>query len=403
LASVTFDGVAKVFPDGTRAVDGLSLEVLDGEFMVFVGPSGCGKTTALRMVAGLEDVTEGIIRIGDTVANDVMPRERDIAMVFQNYALYPHMSVADNIAFGLRMRKVPKEKVEERVKEIAGVLRLTELLERRPRALSGGQRQRVAMGRAIVRNPRVLLMDEPLSNLDAKLRVQMRAEIARIQSEIGATTVYVTHDQVEAMTMGDRVVVLRKGQLQQVDIPQHLYERPVNLFVASFMGSPSMNFLQAQLERAGEGYVCLIGEQQLSIPHEVAASRPQLDRYVGRMLAVGVRSEHVQDAAVATGAPHGQRLRGEVVTTELLGSDLLAYVEIEADPVVTAEVIEVAADIDVAAADGLVEEAARRRTPIVGRFDIRSKARVGGTVEMVVNTEHLHFFDLESGLAVPST
>ena len=403
MASVTFDGVAKVFPDGTRAVDGLSLEVLDGEFMVFVGPSGCGKTTALRMVAGLEDVTEGIIRIGDTVANDVMPRERDIAMVFQNYALYPHMSVADNIAFGLRMRKVPKEKVEERVKEIAGVLRLTELLERRPRALSGGQRQRVAMGRAIVRNPRVLLMDEPLSNLDAKLRVQMRAEIARIQSEIGATTVYVTHDQVEAMTMGDRVVVLRKGQLQQVDIPQHLYERPVNLFVASFMGSPSMNFLQAQLERAGEGYVCLIGEQQLSIPHDVAASRPQLDRYVGRMLAVGVRSEHVQDAAVATGAPPGQRLRGEVVTTELLGSDLLAYVEIEADPVVTAEVIEVAADIDVAAADGLVEEAARRRTPIVGRFDIRSKARVGGTVEMVVNTEHLHFFDLESGLAVPST
>jgi multiple sugar transport system ATP-binding protein len=403
LASVTFDGVAKVFPDGTRAVDGLSLEVLDGEFMVFVGPSGCGKTTALRMVAGLEDVTEGIIRIGDTVANDVMPRERDIAMVFQNYALYPHMSVADNIAFGLRMRKVPKETVEERVKEIAGVLRLTELLERRPRALSGGQRQRVAMGRAIVRNPRVLLMDEPLSNLDAKLRVQMRAEIARIQSEIGATTVYVTHDQVEAMTMGDRVVVLRKGQLQQVDIPQHLYERPVNLFVASFMGSPSMNFLQARLERAGEGYVCLIGEQQLSIPHDVAASRPQLDRYVGRMLAVGVRSEHVQDAAVATGAPPGQRLRGEVVTTELLGSDLLAYVEIEADPVVTAEVIEVAADIDVAAADGLVEEAARRRTPIVGRFDIRSKARVGATVEMVVNTEHLHFFDLESGLAVPST
>ena len=283
------------------------------------------------------------------------------------------------------------------------MLRLTELLERRPRALSGGQRQRVAMGRAIVRNPRVLLMDEPLSNLDAKLRVQMRAEIARIQSEIGATTVYVTHDQVEAMTMGDRVVVLRKGQLQQVDIPQHLYERPVNLFVASFMGSPSMNFLQAQLERAGEGYVCLIGEQQLSIPHDVAASRPQLDRYVGRMLAVGVRSEHVQDAAVATGAPPGQRLRGEVVTTELLGSDLLAYVEIEADPVVTAEVIEVAADIDVAAADGLVEEAARRRTPIVGRFDIRSKARVGATVEMVVNTEHLHFFDLESGLALPST
>ena len=401
MASVTFDGVAKVFPDGTRAVDGLSLEVRDGEFMVFVGPSGCGKTTALRMVAGLEDVTEGTIRIGDTVANDVLPRERDIAMVFQNYALYPHMSVADNIAFGLRMRKVPKAQIEERVEEIAGVLRLTELMARRPRALSGGQRQRVAMGRAIIRNPRVLLMDEPLSNLDAKLRVQMRAEIARIQGEIGTTTIYVTHDQVEAMTMGDRVVVLRKGQLQQVDIPQHLYERPVNLFVASFMGSPSMNFMRATLERDGAGLVCLIGEQRLTVSPETAASRPQLERYVGGTLGVGIRSEHVQDAAVATGAPQGQRLRGEVVATELLGSDLLAYVEIEADPVVTAEVIEVAADIDVAAADGLVEEAARRRTPVVGRFDIRSKARPGAVVEMVVNTEHLHFFDLETGLAVP--
>jgi multiple sugar transport system ATP-binding protein len=396
LASVTFDGVAKVFPDGTRAVDGLSLEVRDGEFMVFVGPSGCGKTTALRMVAGLEDVTEGTIRIGDTVANDVLPRERDIAMVFQNYALYPHMSVADNIAFGLRMRKVPKAQIEERVEEIAGVLRLTELMARRPRALSGGQRQRVAMGRAIIRNPRVLLMDEPLSNLDAKLRVQMRAEIARIQGEIG-----VTHDQVEAMTMGDRVVVLRKGQLQQVDIPQHLYESPINLFVASFMGSPSMNFMRATLERDGAGLVCLIGEQRLAVSPETAASRPQLERYVGGTLGVGIRSEHVQDAAVATGAPAGQRLRGEVVATELLGSDLLAYVEIEADPVVTAEVIEVAADIDVAAADGLVEEAARRRTPVVGRFDIRSRARPGAVVEMVVNTEHLHFFDLETGLAVP--
>jgi len=257
------------------------------------------------------------------------------------------------------------------------------------------------MGRAIVRNPRVLLMDEPLSNLDAKLRVQMRAEIARIQGEVGATTVYVTHDQVEAMTMGDRVVVMRKGQLQQVDIPQHLYESPVNLFVASFMGSPSMNFMQAQLEQRGEDLVCLVGEQQLAVPFEVAAARPQLRSYEGRTLGIGIRSEHVQDAAVATGAPAESRLRGEVVTTESLGSDLLAYIEIEADPVVTAEVIEVAADIDAAAADGLVEEAARRRTPIVGRFDIRSKARVGAAVEIVVNTRHLHFFDLDTGLAVP--
>ena len=401
MASVTFEGVGKVFPDGTRAVDGLDLEVHDGEFMVFVGPSGCGKTTALRMVAGLEDVTEGTIRIGATVANDVTPRERDIAMVFQNYALYPHMSVAENIAFGLRMRKVPKEEAQQRVQQIAGVLRLTELLHRKPRALSGGQRQRVAMGRAIVRNPRVLLMDEPLSNLDAKLRVQMRAEIARIQSEIQATTVYVTHDQVEAMTMGDRVVVLRKGQLQQVDIPQHLYESPVNLFVASFMGSPSMNFMQARLELQGEDLACLIGEQRLSVPRETAASRPQLQSYAGRTIGIGIRSEHVQDASIAAAAPPERRLRGEVVTTELLGSDLLAYVEVEADPVVTAEVIEVAADIDAASADVLVEEAARRRTPIVGRFDVRSKARVGAAVEIVIDTEQLHFFDLETGLAIP--
>ena len=401
MASVTFEGVGKVFPDGTRAVDGLSLEVRDGEFMVFVGPSGCGKTTALRMVAGLEDVTEGTIRIGEVIANDVAARERDIAMVFQNYALYPHMSVAENLGFGLKVRKVGKDEIEKRVQEIAGVLRLTELLARRPRALSGGQKQRVAMGRAIVRNPQVLLMDEPLSNLDAKLRVQMRAEIARIQNEIRATTVYVTHDQVEAMTMGDRVAVMRKGQLQQVDVPQQVYERPVNLFVASFMGSPSMNFVQAELEGFGEELVCLIGEQRLSVPRETAAQRPQLRSYVGRTIGVGIRSEHVQDAAVATGAPADQRLRGEVVTTELLGSDLLAYVEIDADPVVTAEVIEVAADIDAAAAAGLAEEAARRRTPIVGRFDVRSKARVGAAAEIVVDTHHLHFFDLESGLAIP--
>jgi multiple sugar transport system ATP-binding protein len=244
-------------------------------------------------------------------------------------------------------------------------------------------------------------MDEPLSNLDAKLRVQMRSEIARIQSEIQATTVYVTHDQVEAMTMGDRVVVLRKGQLQQVDIPQRLYESPVNLFVASFMGSPSMNFVQAGLERVGDDLVCVIGRQRLGVPRETAALRPKLAAYVGRTVAVGIRSEHVQDAAVSTGAPTEARLRGEVATTELLGSDLLAYVEIEADPVVTAEVIEVAADIDAATADGLVEEAARRRVPIVGRFDVRSKARVGAAIEIVVATDQLHFFDLETGLAIP--
>ena len=248
MASVTFDDVAKVFPDGTRAVDGLSLEVHDGEFMVFVGPSGCGKTTALRMVAGLEDVTEGTIRIGDSVANDVHPRERDIAMVFQNYALYPHMTVYDNMAFGLKLRKLPQDDIKARVDRAAGILELGPLLDRKPRQLSGGQRQRVAMGRAIVREPAVFLMDEPLSNLDAKLRVQMRTEVARIQRRLGTTMVYVTHDQTEAMTLGDRVAVMRAGIIQQVDSPATLYEDPVNLFVAGFIGSPSMNFLPGRLE-----------------------------------------------------------------------------------------------------------------------------------------------------------
>ena len=373
---MTFDGVGKVFPDGTRAVDGLSLEVRDGEFMVFVGPSGCGKTTALRMVAGLEDVTEGTIRIGDTIANDVIPRERDIAMVFQNYALYPHMSVADNIAFGLKVRKVPKEQIAERVEEIAGVLRLTELLERRPRALSGGQRQRVAMGRAIVRNPQVLLMDEPLSNLDAKLRVQMRAEIARIQGEVGATTVYVTHDQVEAMTMGDRVVVMRKGELQQVDIPQHLYEQPVNLFVASFMGSPSMNFMQAKLERRARISSAVSASSELAVPREVGRRRPQLRSYEGRTLGIGIRSEHVQDAAVH-GAPAERRLARGSRDHGVAGLRPPRLRRDRGRPGRHGGGDRGGSDIDAAAADGLVEEAARRRTPIVGRFDIRSKARVG--------------------------
>src|SRR5690349_164288 len=271
VAPVAFQDVGKVYGDGTRAVDDLDLLVEDGEFMVFVGPSGCGKTTALRMVAGLEEVTEGTIRIGETVVNDVLPQKRNIAMVFQNYALYPHMSVAENIGFGLKMHKVDRREARERVEQIARVLGLSDLLQRKPRALSGGQRQRVAMGRAIVRSPQVLLMDEPLSNLDAKLRVQMRAEIARIQREIGATTIYVTHDQVEAMTMGDRVAVMRKGRLQQVDVPQRLYDAPTNLFVAGFIGSPSMNLVQARLERRNGSLACAIGDQRLELSGDAAA------------------------------------------------------------------------------------------------------------------------------------
>ena len=269
MAAVSFEGVGKVYRDGTRAVRDFSLEVADGEFMVFVGPSGCGKTTALRMLAGLEAITEGSIRIGGNVVNSLHPRERDIAMVFQNYALYPHMTVYRNIAFALKIRKMPAEEIRKRVEDAARILGLTDQLEKKPANLSGGQRQRVAMGRAIVRAPQAFLMDEPLSNLDAKLRVQMRGEIARIQRELGATTIYVTHDQVEAMTMGHRVAVLRKGELQQVDSPQALYDSPANLFVASFIGSPAMNVLEASLERAGDGLVCRIGTQVLTLPAEV--------------------------------------------------------------------------------------------------------------------------------------
>src|SRR5689334_5730439 len=296
MASVTFDRVTKLYDNEVRAVGDLTLEVEDGEFMVLVGPSGCGKTTALRMVAGLEEISDGEIRIGETVVNDVDSRWRDVAMVFQNYALYPHMTVFDNIAFGLRVRRIPKWEINRRVGEIGRVLGLAELLDRKPRQLSGGQRQRVAMGRAIVREPSVFLMDEPLSNLDARLRVQMRAEVSRIQHELEATTIYVTHDQVEAMTMGDQIAVMRNGILQQTGDPQRVYDRPANLFVASFIGSPPMNLVQAQLDRGdAENLVALVGDQELEVPGEIVAARPALERYVGQTVGLGIRPEHVRE------------------------------------------------------------------------------------------------------------
>jgi multiple sugar transport system ATP-binding protein len=387
---VTFTGVGKVYGDGTRAVKDLTLEIADGEFMVFVGPSGCGKTTALRMVAGLEEITEGEVRIGERVVNELEPRERDVAMVFQNYALYPHMSVSDNIAFGLKMRRMPKGEIGRRVQEIAGVLGLRDLLRRKPRQLSCGQRQRVAMGRAIVRDPKVFLMDEPLSNLDAKLRVQMRAEVARIQRELGATTIYVTHDQVEAMTMGDRVCVLRKGVLQQVGSPEELYERPANLFVASFIGSPAMNLLEAELSRADGGLVCRVGRQEIP-----CQPRPGLAAFVGHRIGLGVRPEHLRD--VERGGP---RVRGEVTVTELLGSEIFCHLELEAEPVVTDEVLEIAGDVDEAVAQELRAEARQRRTNVVARLDARSRPHSGQALEVAVDVERLHFFDLESGRAI---
>jgi multiple sugar transport system ATP-binding protein len=399
VAAVSYAGVGKVYEDGTRAVRDLDLDVADGEFVVFVGPSGCGKTTALRMLAGLEDVSEGEIRIGTTVVNELEPRRRDIAMVFQNYALYPHMTVMQNMGFGLKVRGTPKDDIRRRVQEIAGVLGLSDLLDRKPANLSGGQRQRVAMGRAIVRSPQTFLMDEPLSNLDAKLRVQMRSEIVRIQRELNATTIYVTHDQVEAMTMGDRVVVLRKGELQQVAPPAELYDRPRNLFVASFIGSPAMTLVQGRIRRDADRLVCEIGEQSIALGAGLVRDRPALEGYVGRQLAVGVRPEDLQAAPDAAEKFDG-RLRGRVRAREVLGSEALVHLDVDVAPVLSAEVLEVAADVDDAAAAGLRDEAAQRCTTFVARFDRSAPAPVGEALECAVATANLHFFDLETGDAI---
>ncbi|HLB19658.1 MAG TPA: sn-glycerol-3-phosphate ABC transporter ATP-binding protein UgpC [Gaiellaceae bacterium] len=400
MAEVIFDKVEKVYDNDVHAVHDLSLEIRDGEFVVLVGPSGCGKTTALRMVAGLEEITDGKVSIGGRVVNDLTPKERDIAMVFQNYALYPHLSVSDNIGFGLRLRKTPKNVVEERIAWAAKLLGLTPYLHRRPKELSGGQRQRVAMGRAIVRQPQVFLMDEPLSNLDAKLRVQMRAEIARIQHEVGVTTIYVTHDQIEAMTMGDRVAVMRRGELQQMAEPQSLYNAPNNLFVASFIGSPAMNIVEAEVVRRDGGISVRIGEQELPVPESVTGRRPALSGYAGRKLALGIRPEHLEDAIHARNG--GARLRGRVLLTEALGSEILAHVEMKATAVVTEDVVEgaVVDEAEQEMAAGLLESADGGRTTFVGRFDPSSRVRPDDEVELVVDVEKLQFFDLETGYAI---
>src|ERR671914_2196504 len=320
MAGVTFDGVSKIYADGTRAVNDLELEIQDGEFMVLVGPSGCGKTTALRMVAGLEDISEGVLKIGERVVNHVPPRDRDIAMVFQSYALYPHLSVYDNIAFGLKLQKMPKAQVKERVQRAAKLLGLEEHLNRKPRALSGGQRQRVAMGRAIVREPNAFLMDEPLSNLDAKLRVQMRAEISQLQSDLATTTIYVTHDQTEAMTMGDRVAVMRRGELQQVAPPQELYDSPVNVFVGGFIGSPAMNLLDARIDRGDGELAVVVGSHRLALHDETLERRPALPAYERRPVIVGIRPEDIEDAElVDPELAAGRGLYGTVVLREALG------------------------------------------------------------------------------------
>jgi multiple sugar transport system ATP-binding protein len=397
VAEVVFDEVTKVYADGTTAVDALALDISDGEFMVLVGPSGCGKTTALRMVAGLEEISAGVVRIGDRVVNYVPSRDRDIAMVFQSYALYPHLSVYENIAFGLKVKKMPKAEIERRVRNAAQVLGLEPFLKRKPRALSGGQRQRVAMGRAIVREPAAFLMDEPLSNLDAKLRVQMRAEVSRLQRDLGTTTIYVTHDQIEAMTMGDRVAVMRKGELQQVADPQTLYDRPVNLFVGGFIGSPAMNMLEATVARANGSLTLDVGTQRIGLDEATLATHPALRSYEGRTVILGIRPEDLEDASLEPDTPADRRLRGVVELREALGSELVVHFTVEGTQLaLTEDVKELARDADVA----VVPDATDGSAVLVGRFNVRSGIEERKPVEVAVDIRSLHFFDPETSRGI---
>jgi multiple sugar transport system ATP-binding protein len=394
--------VSKVYPDGTQAVSDLDLEIGDGEFMVFVGPSGCGKTTALRMVAGLEKITEGTVSIGERVVNDVPPKDRDVAMVFQNYALYPHMTVYDNMAFALKLRRVDKSEIDRRVQEAAEILGLQEVLTKKPRNLSGGQRQRVAMGRAIVREPRAFLMDEPLSNLDAKLRVQTRAEIARIQRELRVTTIYVTHDQTEAMTLGERVAVIRKGQLQQVAPPSELYDRPVNLFVAGFIGSPAMNMVEANLLREDGRLMAEFGGIRLQVDEQILNDRPGLKAYEGKKVILGIRPEDFDDAALAGEAPPERRISTKVELVEALGSEILVHFTVQAPVVLTEDTKELAADVGTEALESLEVRAQKEASMFVARLGPTSKTRPGEQIELVVDTSRLHVFDPETSQGIYS-
>jgi len=388
MATVELDGVNKVYENGYHAIHDLDLEIADKEFLVLVGPSGCGKSTALRMIAGLESITGGSMKIGDRVVNDVEPKDRDIAMVFQNYALYPHMSVYDNIGFALKLAKVPKEEIDTRVRKAASILELEDNLDRKPGQLSGGQRQRVAMGRAIVRQPAAFLMDEPLSNLDAKLRVQMRAEIAALQRELAVTTVYVTHDQIEAMTMGDRVAVLKDGYLQQVDTPQNLYDHPVNVFVAAFIGSPSMNLFEATVHVSGDSGTVTLGSNELGIGPETLQKHPNLRSFDGKPVIVGIRPEDYEDAALAESVPANQRVRSKVALIEALGSEIMVHFTIDAPTV------------DSGDPDAVEEKAGHGTANAVGRFNPRSTARMGDELEIAVSTENMHFFDPSTRMSI---
>ena len=390
------EGLGKIYPDGTRAVGDVDLTIQDGEFLVLVGPSGCGKSTVLRMIAGLEDITEGTMAIGDRVVNDVAAKDRDIAMVFQNYALYPHMSVFDNMAFGLKLRKFSKEEIQRRVAEAADILEITDYLDRKPKALSGGQRQRVAMGRAIVREPAAFLMDEPLSNLDAKLRVQMRAELERLHERLGTTTVYVTHDQVEAMTLGDRVAVLRPVSpqrpynLQQVGPPSELFQRPNNLFVAGFIGSPAMNLTYGHVEGSGDEIFAVLPNNRLKIDPKAIAAHPGLEDYTGKEIVIGLRPSAFEATSVAEADP-SKTMQAQVEVTEMLGADTFVHFTVDRSPVVTPDIEELLADT------GRDVGSLGDTTNFIARVSPDINVNRGDTVDLVVDTSKLHFFDQDTG------
>ena len=368
MASLSLSHISKTYPNGFQAVKDFNLEIEDKEFIIFVGPSGCGKSTTLRMIAGLEEISGGTFKIGDKVMNDVEPKDRDIAMVFQNYALYPHMTVYDNMAFGLKLRKVPKDQIDKAVREAARILDLEKLLDRKPKALSGGQRQRVAMGRAIVRNPKVFLMDEPLSNLDAKLRVQMRIEISKIHQRLGATIIYVTHDQTEAMTLGTRIVVMKDGVVQQVDTPQNLYQKPGNLFVAGFMGSPQMNFLDAVISEKGGNFIAKVGEHELGIPAAKAKALKD-GGYVGKTVVLGIRPEDIHDSQMFIEASPSAPMTSVVKVYELLGAEVFLYFDVNG-------------------------------TQVTARVDPRTTAKTGDPIRFAFDMEKAHFFDKETELTI---
>ena len=391
MGAIDIKSAGKIYPNGTRALEDVNITINDGEFVVLVGPSGCGKTTLLRMVAGLEDITEGEISIGDKTVNDVAPKDRDIAMVFQNYALYPHMSVFDNMAFSLKLRKLPKDEIEQKVKEAAKTLEISELLDRKPKALSGGQRQRVAMGRAIVRNPQAFLMDEPLSNLDAKLRVQMRAELGQLHTQLQTTTLYVTHDQVEAMTMGDRVAVIRKGELQQIDTPREIYLKPKNIFVAGFIGSPSMNFVYANVGLNNSSIQLNFGNDQIEYNGEKLG---KLKAFENKEIVMGIRPEAFEDGNYANASEFSESIKVSVSLLEQLGSDSYIHFYKDIKPVQTEAIEEILAD------EGEDISVLGDNTKFIARINPNSTVVEGKEIELKIDPSKLHFFDPETGDAI---